>query len=640
MRPHETNEPHIFYAAISQTTTLHVTIAIFRAFLTAVTLAAAGAYLVRRGVVNKDVTRSLAQITMQVSFPALFFTRVAARINFTLLASAWVMIYLPVVHVAAGCAIGALLARTGRALGWRTGGPKGERALTAAVGIANSVGLPIVMLSAMQQSLLDHDSIPEPTGPSDVLDPIVYLSLYQIVYPMVMFPVGQLLLSPQPGDHGGGGCASSGRLSRQASADTLPPPPQCAESAQQQQQHMCEGGGDDQDRNGWWKLSSTRRASPPTTRNSLARAGVPRFGSHNQLDSLAEGEVAVDADHVASAIAEAAEALYKRVSHGSHDLRNSASSHHHSQQYAAEQPAASPQMELPSAMERLSQHLYGGSRIVIGQRRAGEGRYVKLDDVKSQGGSLKISLGTADEAFDAAGAAPRGGNGAPPPSHDGPAAADAAYTLLGRTVRSVLACVYLICRILKQVLSPPVIGVLLGIFFGTVPALRALMLPEQGDGHADSSGTVTTSATRSGAPPFEWLYSALVHLGNMAVPMNIILLGCTVARGPKWRALDYRCNLAVVFGKMVLMPMVGVACVCLIERYELHYIPAPWHEPFYLAAMVTTATPSANNLLVLTELAGGDRAAMSTVIITQYMFAPVLLTASLTVFVIVATNLE
>ena len=57
-------------------------------------------------------------------------------------------------------------------------------------------------------------------------------------------------------------------------------------------------------------------------------------------------------------------------------------------------------------------------------------------------------------------------------------------------------------------------------------------------------------------------------------------------------------------------------------------------EPLYLAALVVTATPSANNLMVMTELAAGDRNAMSTVIFTQYLAAPILLTLTVTTFII------
>ena len=41
----------------------------------------------------------------------------------------------------------------------------------------------------------------------------------------------------------------------------------------------------------------------------------------------------------------------------------------------------------------------------------------------------------------------------------------------------------------------------------------------------------------------------------------------------------------------------------------------PWDEPLYVAALAVSATPSANNLLVMVELSGGNRAAMATAIV-------------------------
>ena len=53
--------------------------------------------------------------------------------------------------------------------------------------------------------------------------------------------------------------------------------------------------------------------------------------------------------------------------------------------------------------------------------------------------------------------------------------------------------------------------------------------------------------------------------------------------------------------------------------YDLESGPTdPCDEVFYLAVVAVTATPTANNLLLMTELAGGNKAAMSTCIFLQY----------------------
>lgn len=61
----------------------------------------------------------------------------------------------------------------------------------------------------------------------------------------------------------------------------------------------------------------------------------------------------------------------------------------------------------------------------------------------------------------------------------------------------------------------------------------------------------------------------------------------------------------------------------------------PCDEVFYLAAVAVTATPTANNLLLMTELAGGNKKAMSTSIFAQYLVAPLVLTFTLTLSIII-----
>lgn len=56
-------------------------------------------------------------------------------------------------------------------------------------------------------------------------------------------------------------------------------------------------------------------------------------------------------------------------------------------------------------------------------------------------------------------------------------------------------------------------------------------------------------------------------------------------------------------------------------------------------ALAVSTTPSANNLMVMVELSGGNRAAMSTAIFTQYAAAPLILPITLTTAVLVSSRL-
>jgi len=138
-----------------------------------------------------------------------------------------------------------------------------------------------------------------------------------------------------------------------------------------------------------------------------------------------------------------------------------------------------------------------------------------------------------------------------------------------------------------------------------------------------------------------FLTHGLQTLGAAAVPLMLILLGNSLSTGPDWKALNLRCNAGIVVGKMVVMPLVGLAICTVLDRTlgdgGLSWINLqdPYDGVFYLAAAAVTATPTANTLLVMTELAGGNKAAMATCIFTQYLVAPLILTLSLTMIVLV-----
>ena len=142
---------------------------------------------------------------------------------------------------------------------------------------------------------------------------------------------------------------------------------------------------------------------------------------------------------------------------------------------------------------------------------------------------------------------------------------------------------------------------------------------------------------------FSWVAKGVEMLGDAAVPVNLLLLGSSLTHGPVWSAVPKRLALGIVFGRMVFMPGVGIA----VAYFMANFLSPPliddpsqrWVGQFFLASMVVTCTPTANNLMVMVHLAGGNRAGMSTAIFLQYMFAPILLTCSITAFTLVIGTL-
>jgi len=69
---------------------------------------------------------------------------------------------------------------------------------------------------------------------------------------------------------------------------------------------------------------------------------------------------------------------------------------------------------------------------------------------------------------------------------------------------------------------------------------------------------------------------------------------------------------------------------------RLHYlseVPMMVADPFWLVCLILTATPTANNIVVMCDLAGENRRAMSAAIFYQYCAAPFILPGVLTLFI-------
>ena len=123
----------------------------------------------------------------------------------------------------------------------------------------------------------------------------------------------------------------------------------------------------------------------------------------------------------------------------------------------------------------------------------------------------------------------------------------------------------------------------------------------------------------------------------------------------------------IILGKLVIMPAIGVGTAMLL-RYHILSIPEDIDASFYLVVMLVMATPTANNVMVMAELGGQVRSsdinpistqlnsptpvliscgslhssqskeAMAMSIFSQYICAPVVLTASTSVIVTIASG--
>lgn len=189
-------------------------------------------------------------------------------------------------------------------------------------------------------------------------------------------------------------------------------------------------------------------------------------------------------------------------------------------------------------------------------------------------------------------------------------------------------------RISQKVFQPPVIGSIAGLFIASFPWIRGLLVNIWG-----VNGKVA---------PLQWMFDGITSVGNAAVPINMTILGINLSstfkkkskeenEKDKAKLLPNRTMLAVVFGKMVVMPILGILSTWFLQRYYVDF-PDAIDATCYLVMMIVFITPTANNVMVMVELSGSSsKEGMARVIGYQYVVAPVILSVVLAVVVSLAS---
>ncbi|CAB9512097.1 expressed unknown protein [Seminavis robusta] len=193
-------------------------------------------------------------------------------------------------------------------------------------------------------------------------------------------------------------------------------------------------------------------------------------------------------------------------------------------------------------------------------------------------------------------------------------------------------------KVLSRCLQPPVVGALAGIFVAATP-LR---------------GVFVDLVDRSSSAPLEWFFDGLYAVGQAAVPINMIILGCNLsasymtqkasdgkgADSKKSNLLSQKAMISIVIGKMLVMPIIGILLALFLEAYVLD-IPSDIDGSFYLVLMIVFITPTANNVMVMVELSGSNtKEGIAQVIALQYACAPLMLSLTMSLVVGIASSWE
>ncbi|KAL3531582.1 hypothetical protein ACH5RR_005103 [Cinchona calisaya] len=102
---------------------------------------------------------------------------------------------------------------------------------------------------------------------------------------------------------------------------------------------------------------------------------------------------------------------------------------------------------------------------------------------------------------------------------------------------------------LKQILQPPIIASIIAIVIGSVPFLKRLIFT-------------------SDAPLYFFADSCMI-LGEAMIPCILLALGGNLVDGPGSSKLGLRTTAAIIFGRLVLVPPVGLGIVMLADKLGL-----------------------------------------------------------------------
>ena len=181
-----------------------------------------------------------------------------------------------------------------------------------------------------------------------------------------------------------------------------------------------------------------------------------------------------------------------------------------------------------------------------------------------------------------------------------------------RTRKAAVGLCRTLGKLLRRTFVPQVVGIFAGAFVGLFG--RQLVLPPE-------------------TAPLGWVYIGISKLGAAAVPINLILLGAALSRVPERHQVPPLVGAGIIVGRMIFMPLCGLGVAKLLADSHFIHIPYVVADPFWLVVLILTATPTANNIVVMCDLAGENRRAMSAVVFYQYMAAPLLLPGVLTLFI-------
>eukprot|EP00985_Skeletonema_marinoi_P027909 scaffold23520_cov202-Skeletonema_marinoi.AAC.3 len=575
-------------------------LASLRAVGTASTMAFVGFYMHRRGFVTPSGKKMMALLSQQVTIPAFLFAKiihcpdagedngsgdtavcpsVADRISDLKLLLVW-----PAYVVFCGLVTGYFAARISKTPRTQT------RSCLAACAFGNSTGLVITLLTVV------HHQFKGSGAELGRIDPTTFLSVYLLLYPVLQWGVGGWLLAPEE------------KKEEKHDIDAI---------IRKSNVDLLENGGGDGEGEGGMALnelvSQTNILSPqngysaPTRRHTLTLQHILNRAPDRSSAAISAVEqefggmtpkrkrviVTKTKDKSSS---EALKMMVKELSFTSFD-----------------------NFDLSSSFTMEDGPLQSTSAL---QQRDMLPRIGSTDDapLMMESGPSCTSLSSLRNEI--------------PPTIDEHTPLNVTQEQIEQIQESdIMPLTTTLLRIFRKVFQPPVIASIAGLFIASFPRVRGLLVNVWGNNGKSA--------------PLQWMFDGIYSVGQSAVPINMTILGINLSstfkkkskeeeEEGKAKLLPNGTMLAIVVGKMLVMPMLGIVSTWFLQRYYIDF-PDTIDATCYLIMMIVFITPTANNVMVMVELSGSSsKEGMARVIGYQYLVSPVILSVVLAVVVSLA----
>jgi predicted permease len=591
---------------------------------TACTLASLGIYLHQCGFIVGNGKRTLALISQQVTIPLLFFTKILycnqdwstdPCPNVTdSLNDAWILLVWPIWVCSSGLVVGYIVTILANV-------PKHQcNSIMASIAFGNSTGLPITLLTVIHANF----------GSSSVLgsvDPTLFLSVYLVIYPILQWGLGGMLLAPPSSP-----TTTDTKKRKQSSL---------VRKTSSVTETEAESSDDDNNDDGM-EMEAGNNTIIGMKRQLSMKSSIRQKLVHNVINCnkmsnekyqiTHRGLECVDASMYISIqenLNRWGKPVYRTARKGSFYGDSDDQIEIDDDNTALEECMNMNMTTRTESGADIGMDMDISEQDVPHQRHHDDNNNTKTTIDESSAlltTTTKTSCDSTKRYSNVSSSKGEGGRGGVVNEENNK------EKVLMDTIRLIL----------KRCFQPPVIAALLGLLFASFPILRGILVDID---------------DRNGTAPFQWFFDGLYEIGQSAVPINMMILGCNLSASymleqeqepsstssssnsnsnsnSNNKFFSNKASLYVVIGKMIVMPIVGVLSTLLLQT--VYTVSEEIAGGLYLVLLIVFLCPTANNVMVMVELSsggsggGGSKEGMARIIAYQYAVAPIVLSGTVT----------